>query len=871
MKRHIIFYCAILSLLGVLTSCNKDPEQPVDQEPSAELSVVNVTSTSAELNYHASLVKEFAWILCSSEEETATDAGNIFATGNVVTCAEGDNIFTISDLEFNTSYKVLAAGMTEDGSFMENVLEVEFTTSDAAEGFTLLSQTADGFSAYIKVPQSVKDNGHVLRYNIANLITYNSAKQGWFSSTDADLLIANGQKVIVNDTTITYSDDNVYAYDENGNILVDEWGMEVYIHDPIVPGEPLVFVAGEFGIGESMYGWGEGWYDPMFDYDLYYGGTPEDDCWTGTFIREHYSALEPAAFDGTVDVQIDAQSTSATITFTPDESVALYCVLILDEATYGSILTLLDNNEEYLQWYSTSLHAAMSAGMQNYYGPVQVDLKDFLYSVMPESTYHVIVTAMGDEEGLSQNFQHLTFETLPKSLSAPEVTVTHIDNPAGEESPFEIWFNVKAPNKDLSYAMYAANYIREWETMLGQGYTYHDIVSMGNGFTQTEVDAINSNEGLNLRFSSMPDATTRLAVLGYNVEDTPNDIDASGSTAIAEGTTIPQPDAERVESSLFNDLIGEWTATATVASYDYYAGGYVEQGQMSRKVIISAGAEYPEVLPEEVYDIYGSIGISREETDALYSEFKTEADEFNAGVRGQNRLLCLGFGYESTPYSFNEATPYDLFSATSDMYNGYDIASLFYDFGPKWYIQIADGDAVSVPFNAIRMSPLSAWTGSTYYLAGVSSAASLLVGDNEENAYFPAEISEDKNTVTLKGIDLSGYPDDPFYPNAGAVSYGYFQEPYYAYRIVSEITLTRGWSGTEASANSVPGPVQEVKRIPLLNNSDFTPLAAPKSKTSFKNLVKYEKVTYTPVTKEQFEENAKQYCLKQIEQAKSLR
>lgn len=876
MKKSSIYYLcwALLPVMAALTGCSKDPEvEPEPEpatEPSAELTVVNLGSTSAELNYRASLVKEFAWILYSSDEEPASDAGTVFATGNVNPCVEGDNMFTIQNLSINTSYTVVAAGRDEEGSFIEEVLTVDFTTTDAQDGFTLLSQTSDGFSAYFKVPQSVKDNEHVMRYEIANLVMYNSTKMGWFSSPDADLLTANGQKLIVNDTTIVYNDDNVYACDENGNILTDDWGMEIYIHDPIVPGEPLVFIAGEFGLGESMYGWGEGWYDPMFDYDLYYSGTPEDECWTGSFFKSYFSSLEPSVLDAGVDISIDPKSTSATLTFTPDDEVALYCVMILDAITYeGSILPLLDNNEDYLQWYTTSLHAAMSVGMMSFYEPVQIDLKDIFYMVSPQTEYHVLVTAMGDEEGLSQSFQHTTFSTLPKSLPAPEVVVTHISNPYGEESPFDIWFNVKAPNKDISYAMYAANYVRDWETMLGRGYSYSDIVSMGNGFTNDEVAAINSNEGLNLHFTSMADATTRLAVLGYNEEDTPNDIDAAGSTAIAEGTTIPEPDAERVESSLFDELVGEWTATATVSSYDYYAGGYVEQGQMSRKVVISAGTEYPEVLPEEVYDAYESIGVGRDETDALYSEFKTEADEFNARLRGQNRLLCLGFGYETSSYAFKEATPYELFKASSDTYNGYDIASLFYDFGPKWYLQIGNGDAVSSPVNAVRMSPLSAWTGGTYYLAGVSSTASLVVGPDNENAYFSVEVSDDRNTVILKGMEVSGY-NDPFYPNAGALSYGYFSEPYTAYRIVSDVTLTRGWSGS-ASASSVPGPVKEVKRTPLLYNGDFTPIPAPKSKTSFREPVKYRKVEMTPITKEQFEENAKAYYLKYAGQAKSLR
>ena len=114
--------------------------------------------------------------------------------------------------------------------------------------------------------------------------------------------------------------------------------------------------------------------------------------------------------------------------------------------------------------------------------------------------------------------------------------------------------------------------------------------------------------------------------------------------------------------------------------------------------------------------------MTKEEVDALYDEFKMEAEAFNARVRGQNRLLCLGFGYDTddadTP-QFPSITPYELFC--NPEYSSYDVASLFYDFGPKWYLQIAEDGSVTAPFNSNRMYPLQAWTDNIYYLAAFNS------------------------------------------------------------------------------------------------------------------------------------------------------
>ena len=83
--------------------------------------------------------------------------------------------------------------------------------------------------------------------------------------------------------------------------------------------------------------------------------------------------------------------------------------------------------------------------------------------------------------------------------------------------------------------------------------TYADVTASGNALTDEQVAQINTAEGLNLGFSTIDGMTTRLAVLAYNIEQTPNVLE-EGGPAIADNTADFMPDAERVESELFSAL-----------------------------------------------------------------------------------------------------------------------------------------------------------------------------------------------------------------------------------------------------------------------------------------------------------------------------
>ena len=370
-----------------------------------------------------------------------------------------------------TDYTLYLAATTTEETYYGEILTVNFSTSDFEEDVTLVDTYYDGFSIHVKMPESVKQAGNVLRYTYGNLVMYNTNKSGWMATSDASMLEANGGQYMEDSQTITYNDENAY--------YVDEFGEEVVLHDPIVPGEPVVFFAGEFGWGESMYGWGEGWYAARFDeaayQDALWGGTGEvneDDFWSGYFYKTKFTVREPEVLDATVDVDCsNVQAVTGTIKFTPDDEVLQYCVVVTDETSYQMVLDYLDGNKDYLQWFTTSYYASFMLGMRTFQGNTEIDLTDYLY-LQEQSHYHVLVTAMGDEEGMTQSFRHVEFDTTEKTMEAPVVTVTAVEN---TDKPFEVSFNVKnTGNVEVASATYAANYERDWAAAL-QYMTYADI------------------------------------------------------------------------------------------------------------------------------------------------------------------------------------------------------------------------------------------------------------------------------------------------------------------------------------------------------------------------------------------------------------
>lgn len=680
------------------------------------------------------------------------------------------------------------------------------------EGATVSDVRANGVSVHMEIPAAVKERGNAVRWNRASLPMYNMLKQQ--GTADADLLMQNGGQFLTESGEI--------HMDEEHSVVTDPaTGEEFTIGDPLCPGEPVVFLAGEFAWGESIFGWGEGYYNWMFDYDRWaeeMGGggimmTPrpgtvraidpeEAKYWTGYYEARMLKTKEPVAFDGQVKFStVDMTPIQGTLRFEPDASVKRYCVLLMDDDTYNTLLLpMLDNNTEYLQWFTTSYFAFQQLGVMAFEEGVDLNLTDWAGNLGPGMKFHVCVTAMGDADGMLQSFAKHEIVMPERTKPAPVIKTTVIPDPmTGEYSPYEVWFNVKTVEGEVTSVKYAANYKRDFDYMLTHGYDYYTLVDeKGNPFSNAELDKVNSPEGLNVKFDVRPFSTTVLSAVAYNSEG------LGSEAAWAEATAAELPAGDRVESEYFQTLQGDWTASAIISRFDYQNGVWVPDTEPTKfKVSISDGISgYPETLPAEVYALYE--GMSKEQVDALYAQFKERAVIYNDRLRQGNCLQCGGFGYDPKG-RLDYMSPYDLF--TSETYSASSNEGLFEDFGPKWYIKVNADGTLSVPFNVSFMNPLCAWNmqygrKDMYYLVGMSEKDFIGITQNPRDPWdeFPVEVSADGKTLVVKPIvrDNNEGVATTYYPSVMNHMQDY--RPIDAGMVVSEITLTKGWTEPASAA-----------------------------------------------------------------------
>ena len=746
----------------------------------------------------------------------------------------------------------------------------EIVNPDADEMLTVLNKRYKYYEMLITVPESVKAAGNVIRWNRCCLMMYNHVNS---SANDFTSLLFNASRWTDEDLIFSYYDEG--NNDQTGPDL-DGDGIPDYElqYNPIFPGEPVVFTAAEFtyvdesyaggnkNIVDALKSWGSGFYQPLLDeswYDVcgennatYFDGMtlrrPMDDAWQGAFQRKFFRVKEPSLLDGGVNVVLrNATSYNILLEFYPDYDVNQYVVLILDDEKYEHFMSLICDRDEYKQWAVTSYFTA------NTYFPlvlsenIAVNIEDVLYNIKPDSDYHVLITSMDDHTGQTQSFQEYTFRTSSRILPAPVVEVTPVGATASEVS-----FNVKCTSaKDgnpLKTAYYAANYVHEWERALKDGLSYTELDHIGGTFYSSELEYINSDDGYTITFPSLDGETTRLAVLGYNIENTPNDLDYPSDQildcpAVAEQTAEWLSKKPKVDTGIFEKLKGKWTARAEIISKDN-----VRSYKTCTVTISDNACDYPSSLPSAVYSLYEGFGYTRSQIDDLWDEFRIFADIYTERrLVDQNRLLCIGW----LGNDFSSRTPYDLFAAAD--YDICDVEAMFYDFGPKWYIEaVRDFQTGSVslviPFSFNNLPPAANWCG-TFRMCGYDHDSYSFVSESDLlSIQFPVEYDEASDKITIKPIVYYGYN---FYPNM--IRLGEYGDVLIDDQVVSEIVLSRNI------------------RVPLeAQTSTYRPSATTAAKTSshYKARTRLEAqkeipvVEYKMFTLEQVKANADKYVKK---------
>ena len=857
------------------------------------VSVKEVGPEYVEINVNGGDVIRMAYIV-DDKEQLMNNPQQLFKKGTEVTVKGGEVIRISLGLKEKTQYYLYACAALNETEFSE-IITLPFTTTEynLSELVTVVDQYYDGYKLRLTIPKETKDRKNAIRYNQCCIMMYNYMKG---SNDDYFSLLYNAGAYAVNDTTLVYSAENNWYQTDTDSDGDGEADWETW-YNPISPGEPVVFVAGEFSWMEDTKeyeneffafpsGWDNGYYLPMINTDYYKSGKnsqssmgvidwdythPLDAYWTGAFQRKHFRIKEPDLLDAGVEIKLaKVTPVNATLEFYPEEGVDQYAFGIFDEGTYkDQVLPLLNGNPDFMQWAVTSYFSAYNFGTRVASGAVQVDLTSMYYqsAIQPETKYIVFVTAMGNSGGTSQSFQTFEFETTKKVLDAPVIEVTAVES---ETTPFKATFNIKcATYKDnpLMEAYYAANYIRDWKLATNGGKTYFSILNGNNTFSAEELSAINSEKGYTISFSSVDGETTRLAVLGYNTEYTPNDvtsfskedIDEGKCPAIADVTTPWTKKKAPVDPIHYEHLVGDWTATATLQSGNNKNKTYKHES----KITISADLyDYPAQLPEEAYKIYEEVAKKdREDVDAMYVEFGQIAESFTVNrLMNQNRLLCLGWLDDDSFGRLDAKSPYDLF--VDKKYSSVDVSSIYNDFGPKWYIEaVADKNgnvSLIAPVDMNTLPPTANWSVPFYLSAMEPKNYYTMTYAQEGTLAFPVEYDSENDKLTIKPVV---YQDVEYYPNVVGIDMQLggtiLENP-----VVSEVVLTRGWTEPEKEQSSLRPSAGNVQV-----NGEF-PKTVYKERTRLKAPVELKEMEYRLVSSEEIKERADKYIKRYFNQSR---
>ncbi len=800
MKRNYrnLFMVGVMAFATCLTSCKKDEGPTLDITVNgSEEFAEEIRSTSASFTIKTSGVEAVAYLVEEgSVAESTKDAAVVYAEaeedGRVVTVADNaPTTINVYSLEGGKEYTVFFV-YTKDGKlvFKSKV----FTTPAYDRLITVVESRKDGFKFHFNVPDT-------MHYKYALLPTeqYNSFRASYRAD---DITFLSDGILLKGPQTIDYTSEQDWYEEGDGGF---------FIH----PGSAFTLMIGQCDAEGNVLnnlGWVEEdeeyeedyWdgeaYDPEADATRAgsasaprMGGYTEEPWYddymypTGLYARQNLlAALEMV--ESKVDVQLVGKTERRIkIRCTADDDVQ-YVVAPFEKNQYNELVNLVTEDaiaSTLLEYF----------GSEQYSGTLDFEIDENWFYPEVDSTYIISVVGVYAEDAsvISHDTLHVT---LTKStLPAAELTITGCENPYGEPTPNLVWFNIKSEKKNVHSAKHIANYTKDVVKELSYGFTYADLITYyGGELSEEDVQAINSDEGLYLSLYSLEDAENTLIVAAYNEEES-----EAIYTGVSRAAALPtQPE---VSSALFEDLKGDWTARVIrlKSEYDYEIWDYVTSVDTTYSTITLGGDfdNSPETFDanheayEMVYNDYFMSaldkGASEEEAAVAaekrvaeqFAEYKKMVTKYEEKYKGQNYILGLGL---EEAHTF--ATPWDLFC--SPEYSAYDAEELFYAYGPKLFFQVQQDGSLSLlgDANILSLPPVAAWGWYEFVLAGNNPEDPSVFYSGE----FPVEVSDDKNTLIIKGVEEQGMK---FYPAIGYQDWGlsYLEG---GFQTIADIVLTRG-------------------------------------------------------------------------------
>lgn len=346
--------------------------------------------------------------------------------------------------------------------------------------------------------------------------------------------------------------------------------------------------------------------------------------------------------------------------------------------------------------------------------------------------------------------------------------------------------------------------------MINDGNTYEDLIaSYGEYLSEEDVQAINSDEGLNISIYSMDDMESTLLIGAFNEEE-----GMTVYTGVSRSAELPVLPEAPAYNELASSLKGEWTARIIQQKSEYswetFEYTYYVDTTYTTLTLGESFDNSPEVFDENheaysnVYDSHYVNAIehgategeaeayAKEQVAAQFAEYKALASKYENKYKNQNYILGLGL---ADAHTF--ATPWDLFCASN--YVAYDVEELFYAYGPKLFFQVQQDGSLYLlgDANIMVLPPVAAWGYYEFVVVGNNPA-------NENNPYngaFPVEKVDD-DTYLIKGVDNNG---EMCYPAIGYWSWGWLS---YQYQTMADIQLTRGAVVEDEEENEVVEPAR---------------------------------------------------------------
>lgn len=414
------------------------------------------------------------------------------------------------------------------------------------------------------------------------------------------------------------------------------------------------------------------------------GTTPYPNIISQIYYKEFKTLRKPVSNAGLTTDLSEIASTSVRIKTTPDSTVTEYYVWIRTVADYNY----------YVSVGGEAIVASMIQRGDSGSWHLTKENDATWEGLTPETEYYCVIFVK-DNKGATA-LSTIPFTTPGKTLDAPAVSIS-ITEPANSAHNT---LNLNIYSESATSAKVVFRPTAEVAERRAEGFEDDYIAdNMGTPLSAEQVAAIAST-GLTIVMEELwPEVEYTALVCIKNAEQT------ATIKATTHSTTAQAP-APRVESDLFTSLLGEWELT-----YDLVQENLVE-ARVSEIVTIAQGVD----------------------------------DKTNTDYRNQNRLVILGFPFEVTAQGVYEKIPVyypaDLLEARPNYYkHGQNL--IYRDYGPKIFIEIGEGNTLSVPSS--RSCHLFNWSPD----GSVDFYGCDYTNKFTAPATFPVTISADGNTLTI--------------------------------------------------------------------------------------------------------------------------